>query len=195
VGQGSDREPVQQRAQDQERDTGDHHRAAQRAPRRARPFRQPREVVARGDRVECQPRGGEEVDGVVRLHPCVGEMAAYSFGSCEAGGAPATAAPATAAPATAAPATAAGGKGLRQAPDVLGTEAAGASRGSGVTAAVAVEAVQTFALLHDDVMDGGSVRGRRSACAAVLPRTPREVTHRITGCVGQPLCHTKLLTP
>jgi geranylgeranyl diphosphate synthase type I len=117
-------------------------------------------------------------------------MAAYSFGSCEAGGAPATAAPATAAPATAA-----GGKGLRQAPDVLGTEAAGASRGSGVTAAVAVEAVQTFALLHDDVMDGGSVRGRRSACAAVLPRTPREVTHRITGCVGQPLCHTKLLTP
>ncbi|KOV64265.1 polyprenyl diphosphate synthase [Streptomyces sp. MMG1121] len=82
------------------------------------------------------------------LHPWVAEMAAYSFGWCEVGGAPA-----------AAP----GGKGVRQALAVLGAEAAGADGRAGVPAAVAVELVHAFSLLHDDIMDGDGTRRRRPA--------------------------------
>ncbi|MCF1647604.1 polyprenyl synthetase family protein [Streptomyces indiaensis] len=85
-------------------------------------------------------------DAVGRLHPWVGEMAGYSFGWCEVGGAPAVAS---------------GGKGVRQALAVLGAEAAGAPTGAGVSAAVAVELVHTFSLLHDDIMDGDTDRRRR----------------------------------
>ncbi|MEV6114425.1 polyprenyl synthetase family protein [Streptomyces sp. NPDC052109] len=85
---------------------------------------------------------------VGRLHPWVAEMAAYSFGWCEVGGAPA-----------AAP----GGKGVRQALAVLGAEAAGADGRAGVPAAVAVELVHAFSLLHDDIMDGDATRRRRPA--------------------------------
>ncbi|MGC5561214.1 polyprenyl synthetase family protein [Streptomyces sp. FR-108] len=92
-------------------------------------------------------------EAIARLHPWVGEMAAYSLGWCEPGGAP-----------VAAPA---GGKGLRQALAVLGAEAAGAPRSAGVTAAVAVELVHTFSLLHDDIMDGDPTRrGRPTAWKA-----------------------------
>ncbi|MGW7509844.1 polyprenyl synthetase family protein [Streptomyces massasporeus] len=85
-------------------------------------------------------------EAVGRLHPWVGEMAAYSFGWCEVGGAPGVAS---------------GGKGVRQALAVLGAEAAGAPERAGVAAAVAVELVHTFSLLHDDIMDGdGDRRGR-----------------------------------
>jgi geranylgeranyl diphosphate synthase type I len=86
------------------------------------------------------------VEAVGRLHPWVGEMAAYSFGWCEVGGAPVVAS---------------GGKGLRQALAVLGAEAAGAPARAGVAAAVAVELVHTFSLLHDDIMDGDPTRRRR----------------------------------
>jgi geranylgeranyl diphosphate synthase type I len=75
-------------------------------------------------------------------------MAAYSFGWCEVGGAPAAAS---------------GGKGVRQALAVLGAEAAGAPGRAGVAAAVAVELVHTFSLLHDDIMDGDADRRRRPA--------------------------------
>ncbi|MER5216450.1 polyprenyl synthetase family protein [Streptomyces sp. NPDC002838] len=85
-------------------------------------------------------------DAVGRLHPWVGEMAAYSFGWCEVGGSPAVAP---------------GGKGVRQALAVLGAEAAGAPGRDGVPAAVAVELVHTFSLLHDDIMDGDAARRRR----------------------------------
>ncbi|MCX5243103.1 polyprenyl synthetase family protein [Streptomyces prunicolor] len=85
-------------------------------------------------------------EAVGRLHPWMGEMAAYSFGWCEVGGAP-----------VAAP----GGKGVRQALAVLGAEAAGAPGRAGVAAAVAVELVHTFSLLHDDIMDGDPTRRRR----------------------------------
>ncbi|MEU2927406.1 polyprenyl synthetase family protein [Streptomyces sp. NPDC007251] len=87
-------------------------------------------------------------EAVGRLHPWVAEMAAYSFGWCEVGGAPA-----------AAP----GGKGVRQALAVLGAEAAGADGLTGVPAAVAVELVHAFSLLHDDIMDGDATRRRRPA--------------------------------
>ncbi|OXY89208.1 polyprenyl synthetase family protein [Streptomyces diastatochromogenes] len=87
-------------------------------------------------------------EAVGRLHPWVAEMAAYSFGWCEVGGAPA-----------AAP----GGKGVRQALAVLGARAAGADGRAGVPAAVAVELVHAFSLLHDDIMDGDTTRRRRPA--------------------------------
>ncbi|MGW4569354.1 polyprenyl synthetase family protein, partial [Streptomyces sp. NPDC004561] len=87
-------------------------------------------------------------EAVARMHPWVAEMAAYSFGWCEVGGAPA-----------AAP----GGKGVRQALAVLGAEAAGADGKAGVPAAVAVELVHAFSLLHDDIMDGDTTRRRRPA--------------------------------
>ncbi|KOG35193.1 polyprenyl synthetase family protein [Streptomyces resistomycificus] len=85
-------------------------------------------------------------EAVGRMHPWVGEMAAYSFGWCEVGGGPAVAS---------------GGKGVRQALAVLGAEAAGAPGRAGVPAAVAVELVHTFSLLHDDIMDGDAARRRR----------------------------------
>lgn len=85
-------------------------------------------------------------EAVGRMHPWTGEMAAYSFGWCEVGGTPA-----------AAP----GGKGVRQALAVLGAEAVGAPGRAGVPAAVAVELVHTFSLLHDDIMDGDAARRRR----------------------------------
>ncbi|PSM45322.1 polyprenyl diphosphate synthase [Streptomyces dioscori] len=92
-------------------------------------------------------------EAIARLHPWVGEMAAYSLGWCEPGGAPVS--------------VPAGGKGLRQALAVLGAEAAGAPRSTGVTAAVAVELVHTFSLLHDDIMDGDPTRrGRPTAWKA-----------------------------
>ncbi|MGW6013500.1 polyprenyl synthetase family protein [Streptomyces sp. NPDC055210] len=86
-------------------------------------------------------------EAIGRLHPWVGEMAAYSLGWCEPGGAPVS--------------TPAHGKGLRQALAVLGAEAAGAPQSAGVTAAVAVELVHTFSLLHDDIMDGDPTRRGR----------------------------------
>lgn len=85
-------------------------------------------------------------DAVGRMHPWVGEMAAYTFGWCEVGGAPAAAG---------------GGKGVRQALAVLGAEAAGASGRVAVPGAVAVELVHAFSLLHDDIMDGDTTRRRR----------------------------------
>ncbi|MDT7845495.1 polyprenyl synthetase family protein [Streptomyces justiciae] len=89
---------------------------------------------------------------VDRLHPWVGEMAAYSFGWCEVGGASAVAS---------------GGKGVRQALAVLGAEAVGAPARAGVPAAVAVELLHTFSLVHDDIMDGDTARrGRATAWKA-----------------------------
>ncbi|MGV9456151.1 polyprenyl synthetase family protein [Streptomyces sp. NPDC003635] len=83
---------------------------------------------------------------VAGLHPWLAEMAAYSFGWCAAGGAPVANS---------------GGKGVRQALAVLGAEAVGGPGPAGTTAAVAVELVHVFSLLHDDIMDGDTARRGR----------------------------------
>jgi geranylgeranyl diphosphate synthase type I len=60
-----------------------------------------------------------------------------------------------------APIGADGGKALRPALVLLGAEAAGGTAASAVPAAVAVELVHNFSLLHDDVMDGDQTRRHR----------------------------------
>ncbi|MDX3061791.1 MULTISPECIES: polyprenyl synthetase family protein [Streptomyces] len=87
------------------------------------------------------------VEAVGRLHPWPGEMAAFSLGWCGPGGTPDPGA--------------SQGKGVRQALAVLGAEAVGASGETAVPAAVAVELVHVFSLLHDDIMDGDETRRQR----------------------------------
>ena len=53
------------------------------------------------------------------------------------------------------------GKALRPALALLSARAAGASPERGVPAAVAVELVHNFSLLHDDIMDGDTERRHR----------------------------------
>ncbi|MER6056449.1 polyprenyl synthetase family protein [Streptomyces albidoflavus] len=89
------------------------------------------------------------VDAVGQLDPWTGRMAAYALGWRDPGGAPDP--------------TGSGGKGLRQALAVLSAEAVGASGTTALPAAVAVELVHTFSLLHDDIMDGDPLRRRRPA--------------------------------
>ncbi|MFF8828344.1 polyprenyl synthetase family protein [Streptomyces sp. NPDC015131] len=85
---------------------------------------------------------------VAGMHAWPAEMAAYSFGWRERDGSPRAGS---------------SGKGVRQAVAVLCAEAAGASARSAVDAAVVVELVHTFSLLHDDIMDGDETRRRRPA--------------------------------
>ncbi|MEU6371028.1 polyprenyl synthetase family protein [Streptomyces sp. NPDC046931] len=84
-------------------------------------------------------------DAVATLHPWVAEMAEHALGrrGTDAGRG--------------------GGKGVRQALALLGAELAGAPAGTGVPAAVAVELVHTFSLVHDDIMDGDALRRGRPA--------------------------------
>ncbi|GAA3038354.1 polyprenyl synthetase family protein [Streptomyces glomeratus] len=84
-------------------------------------------------------------DAVAALHPWVAEMAEHALGTrgTDAGRG--------------------GGKGVRQALALLGAELAGAPAGTGVPAAVAVELVHTFSLVHDDIMDGDALRRGRPA--------------------------------
>ncbi|MFI9201280.1 polyprenyl synthetase family protein [Streptomyces sp. NPDC053048] len=82
------------------------------------------------------------------LHPWPRRMASFSLGWCAADGTP-----------TAAD----GGKGIRRALAVLGAEAVGAPEEAAVAAAVSVELVHTFSLVHDDVMDGDERRRHRDS--------------------------------
>ncbi|MGY3333968.1 geranylgeranyl diphosphate synthase type I [Streptomyces filamentosus] len=89
------------------------------------------------------------VDAVGGLHPWTGEMAAYALGWADTAGTPDP--------------RGSEGKGVRQALAVLGAEAVGATAADAVPAAVAVELVHTFSLLHDDIMDADALRRQRPA--------------------------------
>lgn len=89
---------------------------------------------------------------VERLAPPVRLVAGYHLGWWEADGTPATG----------------GGKRLRAALALLSAQAAGAPAEAGLPAAVAVELVHNFSLLHDDVMDGDPRRRHRPTAAAAF---------------------------
>jgi geranylgeranyl diphosphate synthase, type I len=101
--------------------------------------------------------GREVVDeamraAVERLDPRMRRVCAYHFGWVDADGAP----------------TIAGGKALRPALALLSGRAAGADTASTVPAAVAVEFVHAFSLLHDDVMDNDRMRRHRPSAWTVF---------------------------
>nr|WP_058041507.1 polyprenyl synthetase family protein [Streptomyces roseifaciens] len=98
---------------------------------------------------------------VATLHPLPARMAAFSFGWCEADGTPSPSP---------------GGKGVRQAFALLGAEAVGAPLGTAVQAAVAVELVHTFSLVHDDIMDGDERRRHRDATWKAFGTGPAVLT-------------------
>ncbi|MFI1963130.1 polyprenyl synthetase family protein [Streptomyces pathocidini] len=85
-------------------------------------------------------------EAVDRLHPWLARIVGYSFGWCAADGSP-----------SATP----GGKGIRCALALLAAEAAGGAARDAVPAAVAVELVHGFSLVHDDIMDGDELRRSR----------------------------------
>ncbi|MGW8730064.1 polyprenyl synthetase family protein [Streptomyces sp. NPDC055808] len=107
------------------------------APRAAATLARCRDVV--------EPALREAVQG---LHPEPGRIAAHAFGWCETDGTPSAGC---------------GGKGVRPALAVLGAEAVGASADVAVPAAVAIELIHTFSLMHDDIMDGDETRRHRDS--------------------------------
>src|ERR1700734_106876 len=89
-----------------------------------------------------------------RLSPDVRIVAAYHLGFVDANGTPTG--------------SGSGGKALRPALALLSARAAGASPERGVTAAVAVELVHNFSLLHDDIMDNDTERRHRPTAWTVF---------------------------
>src|ERR1700753_3725250 len=90
---------------------------------------------------------GPATEAVInRLSPRVRRVAAYHYGLADAEGNPVRVG---------------SGKALRPALALLSARAAGVPSEKGVTAAVAVELVHNFSLLHDDIMDGDVERRHR----------------------------------
>jgi geranylgeranyl diphosphate synthase, type I len=85
-------------------------------------------------------------DAVARLDPSNQAIAAYHLGWTEADGRERAAS---------------GGKAIRPAMALLAAEACGADPETGLPAAVAVELVHNFSLIHDDLMDGDRERRHR----------------------------------
>ena len=102
------------------------------------------------------------VDAIRQLDPWTGGKAAYSLGWCDTAGTPDK--------------DASQGKGLRQALAVLAAEAVGADPLVARPAAVAVELVHTFSLLHDDIMDGDPTRRGRAAVWSAYGTGPAILT-------------------
>jgi geranylgeranyl diphosphate synthase type I len=92
-----------------------------------------------------------------RLPDAMRRIAGYHFGWWDAQGEPASAD---------------GGKALRPALVLLCAEAAGGDPADAVPAAVAVELVHNFSLLHDDVMDGDTTRRHRPTAWTVFGTGP-----------------------
>lgn len=91
------------------------------------------------------------------LPPAIHRIAAYHFGWYDENGVPDDAG---------------AGKAVRPALALLAAEAAGGSPQSGVPAAVAVELMHNFSLLHDDVMDGDTTRRHRRTAWTVFGANP-----------------------
>ncbi|MFG1797664.1 polyprenyl synthetase family protein [Nocardia sp. NPDC049149] len=106
--------------------------------------RQAAEILARVRRM-CDPLLHEAVSS---LPEPLGLMGRYHFGWCDAEGTPVHE-----------PA----GKALRPALTVSAAVACGAGPRAALSAAVAVELVHNFTLLHDDIMDGDRIRRGRPA--------------------------------
>ena len=92
-------------------------------------------------------------EAVHRLTPTLRQVVRYHFGWIEADGAPRADG---------------GGKMLRPALVLLSAEAAGGPAERALPAAVAVELVHNFSLLHDDLMDGDVERRHRGTAWAVF---------------------------
>ena len=90
---------------------------------------------------------------IARLTPDVRAVAAYHLGFADAAGNPIRSG---------------SGKALRPALALLSARAAGAPPERGVTAAVAVELVHNFSLLHDDIMDNDTERRHRPTAWTVF---------------------------
>src|SRR5487761_585783 len=88
-----------------------------------------------------------------RLSPRVRRVAAYHYGLADAQGNPVRVG---------------SGKALRPALALLSARAAGVAPERGVSAAVAVELVHNFSLLHDDIMDGDTERRHRPTAWTVF---------------------------
>ncbi|WP_017541261.1 family 2 encapsulin nanocompartment cargo protein polyprenyl transferase [Nocardiopsis halophila] len=96
----------------------------------------------------------EAVEG---LPPAMGRIAGYHFGWCDEDGRPVADG---------------GGKALRPALVLLSAEAVGGDARRALPAAVAVELVHNFSLLHDDVMDGDTTRRHRPTAWTVFGAGP-----------------------
>src|SRR5688572_5070646 len=92
-------------------------------------------------------------DAVDRLPPAIRRIAGYHLGWWDEHDRPTTASE---------------GKAIRPALALLCAESAGASPEAAVPAAVAVELVHNFTLLHDDVFDGDRTRRHRPAAWTVF---------------------------
>jgi geranylgeranyl diphosphate synthase type I len=93
-------------------------------------------------------------EAVGRLDPLTERVAAYHLGWVDGSGRPVVD----------------GGKGLRPALAMLSVRAAGGDVRGCAAAAAAVELVHAFSLLHDDIMDGDTVRRHRPAAWTVFGR-------------------------
>src|SRR5258708_32556459 len=100
-----------------------------------------------------------------RLSPGVRRVAAYHYGLADEKGNPVRVG---------------SGKALRPALALLSARAAGVPAERGVMAAVAVELVTNFSLLHDDIMDGETERRQR-------PPTWQAFDDGATNLAGDPL--------
>lgn len=93
---------------------------------------------------------------VDRLEPSTWAVAAYHFGWVDADGVPTGAGAAI------------GGKGVRARLALLSARAAGAPAEVGLPGAVAVELIQNYSLIHDDLIDGDVRRRHRPTVWAVF---------------------------
>ncbi len=105
-----------------------------------------------------------------RLSPRVRRVAAYHYGLADAEGNPVRVG---------------NGKALRSALALLSARAAGAAPERGVSAAVAVELVHNFSLLHDDIMDGDTERRHRADRVDGVRRRRRDPGRRRDARPGQ----------